>query len=331
MAARAAAAELAAAEAALAKQAALSAVLAMPRVPWALERASGAPEEPALGSPKRTAEEQRTACEALARPREREEPAPPTPTGADGVVRTASEQRRRCAELAQAKQRLDMWKDDDDPAFAHGHWREMLIARASQPASEDVEEARLQLKQMIRRHVEQSRGAEGSHCVTRPGSARRRASAGTSPKQAGDEPPVDLQELRSVVEELLWVILLQWRSCPASRSAAPGAGGAASTGGSMARGDMEERLGTLLIDSVGPTLRPFARKVLAPGTRLARQCRSQFPRLAAHLGFRESEDLGLAQSTWTAEEVEAHAAEVRACRDRVLSSDLTKVLANFTQ
>jgi len=311
-AARAAAAEVAAAEAALVKQQALTEMLSAPR---AVPVAAG---EACRAAPRivQTLEEQEAFCEWMARPREKPDtpPWPRTPGRAQTPTRTASEQQRRCNELAQARQRDQ--DDEDHPALA-GRWRDLLNARKAEPANEVVEQARLQLAEMQRRAAERSR--PNSAAQSQRTTPKRRAAA------PGAEEAPNLDELRAVAEELLWVVLLQWRSCPKSQTAKDRAVGGNNS--EVPKDELEERLGSLLLAAVGPALRPVVRKVIGPGTRLARQARSEFPRLAVHLGFRESEDKNPAPSTWTAAEVAAHAETVRACRDQVLKSELTKTLS----
>lgn len=109
-----------------------------------------------------------------------------------------------------------------------------------------------------------------------------------------------------MVEEVLWVVLLQVRS-------SSGLGAA-----------LEERLGSLLTAQVGPALRPVAKRLLGPGEGLPRRLRAEFPKLARHLGFRESEDPEPLPTLWQQEEVSVHLAKVRESRDELLSMDLTK-------
>lgn len=324
-AARVAAAEVRAAEAAHATQEALCSVLAKPRCPWVNQRpTAAAEEEPTPESlPPRSAVEQRLACDGLARPRERLTPPrlPFLPPGAEPAARTAEEQQQRCSQLAQAKVREPLLEATEGEEAAV-RWRMQLAARAAEPTSVEVEAARRQLAEMSSR-----RAAERGVPTSRPTSAisRHRAADAASGGASRLHVSPEFGELRAVVEELLWVVLLQQRSCPkrATKEASRPAAGA----GAGARDELAERLEGLLLDAVGPALRPVARRVLAPSARLARQARAEFPRLAAHLGFRESDDDQPASSSWSVEDVVSLTAEVRACRDRVLGSELTKILS----
>merc|ERR1719454_1497633 len=140
---------------------------------------------------------------------------------------------------------------------------------------------------------------------SRPDSPRRRDTDAAASPEA-------LRSLRELVEELLWVVLLQMRCCPKGEA-----------GSSRV---LEERLCSLLLSSVGPALRPVARKVLGPGTGLVRRLRLEFPRLCLHLGFRDSEELEPVPAAWNAEEIAAREDQVRNCRDQLLAADLTKAL-----
>jgi len=332
-AARAAAAEVALAEAALAKQEALSAVLSQPHCPWKNEKRQTEDDTPSEATPFRSLDEQRAACESLARHRER--PKPPTmpflPPGVEPATRTLSMQQQRCAEMAQAKLREPLLDDEGNgslTAVATGRWREQLLLRAAEPACEVVEAARSQLAEMVRRGASErnSRSRPGSaSALGVPKAAAANVAAATLAEAVLHDSP-EFLELRTVVEELLWVALLQQRSCP--KASAKEGSRPTALGGASAGDELAERLENLLVDAVGPALRPVARKVLAPGARLARQARVEFPRLAAHLGFRESEDMVPAPAGWTRDEVLRRTADVRACRDRVLGSELTKILSS---
>lgn len=310
-AARAAMSEVAAAEAALIKQTALTKMLSMPREPKLTDFS-----DVVSGPARTTIEQQEAFCEVLSRPKVQQElQAADRPKAS---MRLLAQQQRRCSELAQARTRDDRGEscDEDLPALAGG-WRELLNARAAQPAGATVEQARLQLAEMQRRAAERSR----------PTSAVEQSRRNTPRVVVGgieSEDAPDVAELRGIAEELLWVVLLQWRSCPKNpvKDRAPG-----HISNESPKDELEDRLGGLLLAAVGPTLRPVARKVLGPGTRLVRQTRAEFPRLAAHLGFRESEDMQPAPSSWTTSDVAAHTDNIRACRDKVLKSDLTKTLS----
>ncbi|CAJ1425229.1 unnamed protein product [Effrenium voratum] len=197
--------------------------------------------------------------------------------------RSLAEQQRRCAELAQPR----IQRGTDDVAA----WRDELAFKAAALVPEEVQAARDLLEKM--------------RC--RPRSAKKVREA----KAPAPEVEEQLKELKAAVEEILWVALLQVRSCPKPQTAA-------------AAGSVEERLGALLISSVGPALRPVARRLLGPGQGLARRLRTEFPKLARHLCFREAEDLEPPQSSWQEEEVSLHLAKARECRDSLLAMDLIK-------
>lgn len=280
----------------------ISASLSQPRV-FTIEAVT--PEKPPMAL--RTRSEQLEYCEELSRPR-----APQSPTSAatcvPQVLRTAAEQQRRCAQLSHP--RLAPWEltsaDDEKLCELNTAWRELLAARANAPCPEAVTEAKEWLAN--RASYFQSHNDESTR--------ESNTSAPSSPRQRGATEAFADQEmlrgLQEVVEELLWVILLQLRCCPKIASGAPDA--------------LEDRLCGVLLSTVGPALRPVARRVLGPGTGLVRRLRVEFPRLVLHLGFRESEDLEPIPVSWSAEEIAARVSEVRSARDRLLSTDLTKAL-----
>jgi len=260
--------------------------------------------------PIRTLAEQQALCEKLAV--HREAPMPPTPKTPAGpaVIRSTEEQQQFCKKMAQPRVREDMVGDDDHVVFLR-QCRVQLGSRAHAPVPEDVAAARELLTQM---RLRARNGGDGTS--SRPSSALAR-----SPSSAAccenQNPEIEglVCRLRSIVEEVLWVVLLQIRSVPKPKKMDDcGRAGA----------ELEDRLGNLLVSAVGATLRPIARKVLGPGIRIARQIRSEFPRLAVHLGFRESDDLTTASINWSAQEITMREHEVRACLDNLLAMDLTK-------
>jgi len=280
------------------------------------------PESPVCpASPLRTWAEQRARCEELSRPL----PEPTAPTTPEGLLhfrehRTASEQKRHCAQLAQPRQRDPLLDDEELTSLGgrHGH----LAARAAAPASEDVVAARTLLAEMRERAGCCSQGRQDSK-----GSSSRPPSAAPSRRGAQvvlqEADMAVLSELRGLVEEVLWVALLQVRSCP---RAPPGQGGRAEGAAGSTDAALEDRLCSLLISAIGPNLRPVARRVLGPGQGLVRRLRCEFPRLHVHLGFRESEDAEPPAVAWTAQELTQRTEEVRGCRDRLLAMDITKTM-----
>jgi len=179
---------------------------------------------------------------------------------------------------------------------------------------EEVAAAQALLERM--REKTAAAGRPGGKAQSRPSSAR----PGHTQVDA-----TACAELRAVVEEVLWVALLQVRSCP--RPPVAGCSGNVADGGAgTADAGLEERLGSLMLSAVGPALRPVARRVLAPGQGLVRRIRCEFPRLAMHLGFRESEDVEPPTIPWTSQELATRIEEVRACRDRLLAMDITKTM-----
>eukprot|EP00931_Biecheleriopsis_adriatica_P101462 TRINITY_DN76594_c0_g1_i1.p1 TRINITY_DN76594_c0_g1~~TRINITY_DN76594_c0_g1_i1.p1 ORF type:complete len:477 (-),score=107.96 TRINITY_DN76594_c0_g1_i1:69-1433(-) len=273
--------------------------LAQPRA--SPESSEEAPSE----APRRTWSEQQDYLRELAEPKAAlevntwEVPA--------GPARSASEQQRRCAQLAQPRAA----QPGEEHAGAVTAWREELAARASSLVPEEVQAARSLLERM-KRDRPRSAGLRAQKTVPKD------AEGGNSESDA--VVAVQLRELKAVVEEVLWVSLLQVRSCP--KASVP-SGAAASTASSQA-GSLEERLGSLLISTIGPALRPVARRILGPGQGLARRIRAEFPRLARHLGFRESEDPEPPVSSWKEEELSGHLAKVRESRDALLDMDFTK-------
>jgi len=277
----------------------ISAFLAQPRVlPEAVS-----PEKPPTIF--RTRSEQLDYCEELSRPRAPQTPSS-TSTGVPQVpLRSAAEQQKRCAELAHP--RLAPWEivasDDEGLCELNTAWRELLAARANAPCPEAVAEAK---EWLASRASYFQANSDGESSASAPPSPRQRGAT-----EAFSDPQL-LKELQEVVEELLWVVLLQLRCCPKTASGAPDA--------------LEDRLCGVLLSTVSPALRTVARRVLGPGTGLVRRLRVEFPRLVLHLGFRESEDLEAVPVSWSPEDIAARAQEVRACRDRLLSTDLTKAL-----
>lgn len=197
---------------------------------------------------------------------------------------------------------------EDVPALS-APWRDQLISRANALIPEEVAAARALLAQMCQK---------SAACKAEAWSDTVSAAKSASPEQEAA-----LAELRGVVEEVLWAVLLTVRSCP-RKVAATQAGAPPSEAGSGL--ELEDRLCTILIKTVGPPLRPVARRVLAPAASLARRLRTEFPRLAAHLGLRDSEEMEPVASSWTASEIQAKIESIRACRDQLLGMDLTKTL-----
>jgi len=250
-------------------------------------------------APTRSWAEQKAHCESLAEPR----PVPPPPsfpgTPAINAVRSVAEQLRYCSRMAQPRPPLP----GEAPPGAVSAWRENLAARASAMIPGEVQEARSLLERM--------RAERPKSALRRPRSAQRREKAPDGPgaEECSEANARMVSELRALVEEVLWVVLLQVRSVPRGEGASTA---------------LEERLGSLLISSVGPALKPVARKVLGAGCGLIRRLRGEFPRLARHLMFRDCEDLDPAPSSWKEEEILSHLAQVRESRDALLGMDLTK-------
>merc|ERR1711971_989117 len=95
------------------------------------------------------------------------------------------------------------------------------------------------------------------------GQAKSQTLRGSRADEAAHIDSPEVTDLRQIVEELLWVVLLQRRCCPGVDPARP-----------LKRGphsNLEERLSMLLVQAIGPALRPVARRVLAPASRLVRQ------------------------------------------------------------
>lgn len=245
------------------------------------------------------------------------------------MMRSAAAQRRRCAELSQPRFTEDHWDagDEDNGAPRLDVAASLLAARACEPVPQDVAAARELLAQM---HWNAVSTAKGERSKQRAGSLPPTPSAATGKPNV----PFDSEayrELRAVVEELLWVVLLQLRCVPKAPTHFQGGTGNTSTDGGWTKSggsgsELEERLANLLISAVGPVLRPVARRVLGPGVGVVRRIRTEFPRLALHLGFRESEDTQPIGVAWSEEEIHQRADEVRTCRDQMLSTDLTKTL-----
>jgi hypothetical protein len=193
--------------------------------------------------------------------------------------------------------------DDEGLSELNTAWRELLAARANAPCPVAVAEAK---EWLAKRACYFQANDDDESSASTPPSPRQR---GTTEAFAD---PKMLKELQEVVEELLWVVLLQLRCCPKTASGAPDV--------------LEDRLCGVLLSTVGPALRPVARRVLGPGAGLVRRLRVEFPRLVLHLGFRESEDLEAVPVAWSVEDIAARVQEVKAARDRLLSTDLTKAL-----
>lgn len=277
---------------------------------------------PASAPCPRTRDEQQARCELLARPRE---PRPEThlqSPGASAPVQarstSAAAQQRRCDALSQPRTALAEVPQSEEPPAMVGPWRARLLARAGADVPEEVAAARAMLAQM-RDRVEAT--ARARSAASRPSSAKRSGVArvgGAAQEAAAAE---DVQALRELVEEVLWVSLLQVRSCYGLSGARGGS--RITADGGYAPG-LEDRLGAILVSTVGAALRPVARRILGPGAGLVRRIRAEFPRLSAHVGFRESDDAEYPAVLWAADEVASRTAEVRACRDKLLAMDLTK-------
>eukprot|EP00928_Gymnodinium_smaydae_P066196 TRINITY_DN4923_c0_g1_i1.p1 TRINITY_DN4923_c0_g1~~TRINITY_DN4923_c0_g1_i1.p1 ORF type:complete len:532 (+),score=86.31 TRINITY_DN4923_c0_g1_i1:36-1631(+) len=285
------------------------------------------PAPPATPSQCRSRAEQQAYVDLLACPRL---PRPETPTGIDaavGTARSASVQRQRCADLAQPRYQNETLSKP---------WRQELIARANALVGEEVASAQALLADMRLVAIERERTTSegntnaGVRSGAQPSSANRKGMTTVAPlarEPLSAEVESLATELRAVAEEILWAVLLQLRCCRDSdRSLAKESGRSSA---SLAVTGLDDRLGNLLISAVSPTLRPIAKKVLAPGSSLVRRIRNEFPRLATHLGFRESEDTELLLPPWTAAELSGLVEEVRACRDRLLSMDVTKMLMTW--
>jgi len=202
---------------------------------------------------------------------------------------SAVEQQRHMAHLARPKLPKTDWMEDLGTSKGCSLWKDELLSRAAALVPEEVQAARSLLEKM--------------RC--RPRSAKRAEAPAT--QATSPEVEEQVEQLKSAVEEVLWVALLQVRSCPKP-------GGAA----------LEERLGSLLISKIGPSLRPVARRLLAPGHSLPRRLRAEFPRLARHLCFRDSEDSEVPVTSWQNEDLVLHLNQVRQLRDDLLGMDFTK-------
>mmetsp|Transcript_28221 Transcript_28221/g.58587 ORF Transcript_28221/g.58587 Transcript_28221/m.58587 type:complete len:308 (+) Transcript_28221:3-926(+) len=296
-----------------AEQQACCASLARPRLEpqWAEEPASPA-------GPTRSWAEQRARCEELSRPLP-EPPRSATPEEWLGCRehRTAAAQQKHCTQLAQPRLR-DPRLDDEEFASLGGR-REHLAARAAAAVPDEVAAAKSLLTEMRERAGAHSGAAASSRP---PSAAAKRGSQGPKAGAAPEQDPAAVAQLVGLVEEVLWVALLQVRSCPR----APVAGRGGDNSANAADAALEDRLCSLLVSAIGPSLRPVARRVLGPGQGLVRRLRSEFPRLAVHLGFRESEDAEPPAIVWTAQELALRVEEVRACRDKLLAMDVTKTI-----
>jgi len=256
------------------------------------------PTEAKEEAPTRSWAEQQAHARELAEPRPIPEPPefqPDTPGFTEW--RTVAEQQRRCSALAQPRPPLP----GEEPAGTVAAWREELTSRAAAMMPEEVQAARALLQKMRSRPQSASK------------SSVKTCGAGAPRVEESEEVAAAVKQMHGAVEEVLWVCLLQMRSCPKGPGGAPAGGG-----------DLEERLGQLLISCIGPALRPVARRILAPGEGIARRLRSEFPRMARHLGIRESEEMEAAFSSWSLEELQSHLAAVRKSRDELLAMDLTK-------
>lgn len=248
-------------------------------------------KEAELVAPARSWAEQQARASELAEPRAArrwEEESRPEPR------RSAAEQQRHMAVLARPRMPKTDWMEEMDSTEGQSLWKEELMARAAALVPEEVQAARFILEKMRSR----PRSAKHREAVTS-------AAGPTEVEQVQQAEQVE--QLKSAVEEVLWVALLQVRSCPKP-------GGAA----------LEERLGSLLISKIGPALRPVARRLLAPGHSLPRRLRSEFPRLARHLCFRDSEDFEVPPTSWKNEDLVARLNQVREVRDDLLGMDFTK-------
>eukprot|EP00929_Paragymnodinium_shiwhaense_P004816 TRINITY_DN10600_c0_g1_i1.p1 TRINITY_DN10600_c0_g1~~TRINITY_DN10600_c0_g1_i1.p1 ORF type:complete len:498 (+),score=117.69 TRINITY_DN10600_c0_g1_i1:116-1609(+) len=270
-------------------------------------------EEPEVleGAPRRTFEEQQAYLDQLTKAREMPDPVAEAPAR---VLRTAAEQQEYLSGLSQPRGGAEALEEAR-------RRREELAARASALAPDEVRAAQALLLEM-RGHAASCPGG------ARPSSGRPRSSGRGRAEQAAAPSEEELQrrseqqaELRSLVEEVLWTALLQVRCCRKAPGAPPA--------GNAAAGGLEERLANLLISVIGQTLRPIARRMLAPGVSLARKIRQEFPRLATHLGFRESDDMELPALAWTSDETAQRVSEVRACRDKLLAMDMTKMIMDM--
>lgn len=265
------------------------------------------PNDPEAHCAQRSWSEQQARVKELAEPRPVLQPEPwETVTPAQGAMRSASDQQRCCAALAQPKAP----PAGEEPPRTVAAWREELVARASILVPAEVQAAQHLLDRMRSR----PRSAPQRR-VVRAQSTPKADEAETTREEGVSE---TIAELRSVVEEVLWVALLQIRSCPKG----PSSGGPGNTAPQSS--NLEERLGSLLISTVGPALRPVARRVLGPGQNLARRIRSEFPKLSRHMGFRDSEEMEPVPTVWKAEELQVSLASVRESRDALLAMDLTK-------
>jgi len=243
-------------------------------------------EAPEMDGAVRSWAEQQAKASELAEPRVR----PMEEIRLPEVRRSASEQQRHMAHLARPKLPKTDWMEDLGTSKGCSLWKDELLSRAAQLVPEEVQAARSLLEKM--------------RC--RPRSAKRTEAPARSPATS-PEVEEQVEQLKSAVEEVLWVALLQVRSCPKP-------GGAA----------LEERLGSLLISKIGPSLRPVARRLLAPGHSLPRRLRAEFPKLARHLCFRDSEDSEVPVTSWQNEDLVLHLNQVRQLRDDLLGMDFTK-------
>lgn len=256
----------------------------------------------------RSRTEQLDRCDELSKPRPTVIASATDAAAVSSAAPRAAEQKKRCSELARPRLGTGELFDDADDAelpSLNAAWKSLLAARNG-PAPDGLAKAKEWLASRANYFSAMDADAQAASS-SRPPSARRRDAAADAVTD-----PVALRELRELVEELLWVVLLQLRCCPKAEATSSKV--------------LEERLCSLLLSNVGPALRPVARKILGPGTGLVRRLRTEFPRLSLHLGFRDSEDLEPAPCAWTAEEIASRTDQVRACRDQVLTTDLTKAL-----
>jgi len=248
----------------------------------------------------RSKAEQHEHCSELSKPR-----AQPSrsETQQQTCQRSALEQQRHCAQLSRP--RLNpMEPNDSELSSLNAAWRGLLAARDG-PPPEGLAEAKEWLASRAC-YFESSNESDAGDC-SEPPTPRKGDVPVANPASAEE-----LRELREVVEELLWVVLLQLRCVPKSAAANSKV--------------LEERLCSLLLSGVGPILRPIARRVLGPGTGLVRRLRTEFPRLCMNLGFRDSDDMEPAAVEWTLQEITDRVEQVRSCRDELLAKDLTKSL-----
>eukprot|EP00927_Polykrikos_kofoidii_P025696 TRINITY_DN23045_c0_g1_i1.p1 TRINITY_DN23045_c0_g1~~TRINITY_DN23045_c0_g1_i1.p1 ORF type:complete len:472 (+),score=91.50 TRINITY_DN23045_c0_g1_i1:188-1603(+) len=263
------------------------------------------PEDNQAG-PIRTFEEQQAHIEELMRPRE--EVFDPPETFKEIPTRSAAVQQQRCMEMARPRGEMEI-EEDSKP------WREELLSRANALVPEEVSAAQALLAEMRARAREAGGGSRPSSAQQRTpggsevaGARRRRRQEQVIPTAGCEELSA---ELRSAVDEVLWAVLLQIRCCR-------------QTCGDKDKRCLDDRLGNLLISTVGPTLRPIARRVLGPGASTVKRLRLEFNRLAVHLGFRESDDMEPPPLAWNAAEFEERLQQVKACRDHLLGMDTAK-------